>query len=114
MLDFCKSNVIVLNGFSKAFAMTGWRIGTAIGPEHLIGKMGLLLQTVNSCVSPFIQRAAIEAINGDQSDVQTMKEEYSERRKILVSGLNSIEGVRRAMLILERDEFLNEMIIKPI
>jgi aspartate/methionine/tyrosine aminotransferase len=97
MLDFCKSNVIVLNGFSKAFAMTGWRIGTAIGPEHLIGKMGLLLQTVNSCVSPFIQRAAIEAINGDQSDVQTMKEEYSERRKILVSGLNSIEGVRCAM-----------------
>jgi len=97
MLDFCKENVIVLNGFSKAFAMTGWRIGAAIGPKHLIEKMGLLLQTINSCVSPFIQRAAIEAINGDQSDIRIMKDEYSERRKVLVNGLNSIEGIRCAM-----------------
>jgi aspartate aminotransferase len=97
MLDYCKSNVIVLNGLSKAFAMTGWRIGVAIGPELLIEKMGLLLQTINSCVSPFIQRAAIEAINGDQSDVQTMKNEYSERRNALVNGLNSIDGIRCAM-----------------
>ena len=93
MLDFCKSNVIVLNGFSKAFAMTGWRIGVAIGPEHLIEKMGLLLQTINSCVSPFIQRAAIEAINGDQSNIKIMKDGYSERRIALVNGLNSIEGI---------------------
>ncbi len=97
MLDFCKENVIVLNGFSKAFAMTGWRIGAAIGPKHLIEKMGLLLQTINSCVSPFIQRAAIEAINGDQSDVQSMKDEYAERRNALVSGLNSIDGIRCSM-----------------
>lgn len=97
MLDFCKENVIVLNGFSKAFAMTGWRIGAAIGPKHLIEKMGLLLQTINSCVSPFIQRAAIEAINGDQSDIRIMKDEYSERRKVLVNGLNSIEGIRCTM-----------------
>jgi len=59
--------------------------------------MGLLLQTINSCVSPFIQRAAIEAINGDQSDIRIMKDEYSERRKVLVNGLNSIEGIRCAM-----------------
>jgi aspartate/methionine/tyrosine aminotransferase len=97
MLDFCKENVIVLNGFSKAFAMTGWRIGVAIGPEHLIEKMGLLVQTINSCVSPFVQRAAIEAINGDQSDVQVMKDEYSKRRTVLVDGLNSIEGIRCGM-----------------
>jgi len=97
MLDFCKENVVVLNGFSKAFAMTGWRIGVAIGPEHLIEKMGLLVQTINSCVSPFVQRAAIEAINGDQSDVQSMKDTYSKRRTILVDGLNSIEGIRCSM-----------------
>ena len=97
MLDFCKTNVIVLNGFSKAFAMTGWRIGAAIGPKHLIEKMGLLLQTINSCVSPFIQQAAIEAINGDQSDVRAMKNEYSERRNVLVNGLNSIRGIRCGM-----------------
>jgi len=97
MLDQCNSNVIVLNGFSKAFAMTGWRIGAAIGPLHLIEKMGLLLQTINSCVPPFVQRAAIEAINGDQSAIQSMKNEYSQRRKVLVDGLNSIEGIRCAM-----------------
>jgi len=97
MIDHCKHNVIVLNGFSKAFAMTGWRIGAAIGPEHLIEKMGLLLQTINSCVPVFIQKAAIEAINGDQSEVNKMKDEYSERRKVLVNGLNSIDGIRCAL-----------------
>ena len=95
--DSCNHNVIILNGFSKAFAMTGWRIGVAIGPKHLIEKMGLLLQTINSCVPPFIQRAAIEAINGDQSAVNMMKNEYSERRKVLVNGLNSIDGIRCAL-----------------
>lgn len=97
MLDFCKSNVVVLNGFSKAFAMTGWRIGVAIGPEHLIEKMGLLVQTINSCVPPFVQRAAIEAINGDQSEVKIMKDEYAKRRIALVDGLNSIQGIRCEM-----------------
>jgi len=97
ILDFCKENVIILNGFSKAFAMTGWRIGAAIGPEHLIEKMGLLVQTINSCVSPFVQRAAIEAINGDQSEIQVMKDEYSKRRTVLVDGLNSIKGIRCGM-----------------
>ena len=97
MIDHCNKNVLVLNGFSKAFAMTGWRIGAAIGPKHLIEKMGLLLQTINSCVPPFIQRAAIEAINGDQSAIKMMKDEYSERRKVLVNGLNSIDGIRCAM-----------------
>jgi len=94
MFDHCKSNVLILNGFSKAFAMTGWRIGIAIGPQHLIKKMGLLLQTINSCVPPFIQKAAVEAINGDQTPVRIMKDEYSERRKVLVNGLNSIDGIR--------------------
>jgi len=97
MIDHCNHNVIILNGFSKAFAMTGWRIGVAVGPKHLIEKMGLLLQTINSCVPPFIQRAAIEAINGDQSAVNMMRNEYSERRKVLVNGLNSIDGIRCAL-----------------
>jgi len=97
MLDFCKTNTLVLNGFSKAFAMTGWRLGAAIGPRHLIEKMGLLVQTINSCVPPFIQEAGIEAINGDQTAVQHMKHEYARRREVLVEGLNSIEGVRCAL-----------------
>ena len=97
MIDHCKTNTIVLNGFSKAFAMTGWRLGAAIGPSNLIDKMGLLLQTINSCVPPFIQLAGIEAIDGDQQAVRMMKDEYAERREVLVNGLNSIPGVRCAM-----------------
>ncbi len=91
--DKCKDRTIVLNGFSKAFAMTGWRLGCAIGPEDVINKMGLLLQTTSSCVSPFIQRAGIEAIKGSQDGAREMSNAYRERRHILVKGLNELPGV---------------------
>lgn len=91
--DQCKKRTIIANGFSKAFAMTGWRIGIAIGPADVIEKMALLLQTTSSCVPPFIQVAALEAIQGDQSEVKKMMSEYKERRDILVDGLNDIEGI---------------------
>ncbi len=91
--DSCKERVIITNGFSKAFAMTGWRLGCAIGPEDVIDKMGLLLQTTSSCVAPFIQRAGIEAIKGSQDDVRAMMAEYRSRRDILVDGLNGLPGV---------------------
>ena len=92
-LDECKERTIIINGFSKAFAMTGWRLGVAIGPEEVIDKMGLLVSTIVSCVPSFIQRAGIEAILGDQSALVEMKNEYDKRRKILVDGLNSIDGI---------------------
>ena len=92
-IDHCKERTIILNGFSKAFAMTGWRLGVAIGPEEVIEKMGLLVSTIVSCVPPFIQRAGIEAISGDQSALVKMKNEYDNRRKILVDGLNTIDGI---------------------
>jgi len=91
--DECKHTTIVINGFSKSFAMTGWRLGVAIGPEKVIEKMGLLVQTLCSCVSPFVQRAGIAAINGDQSEIKKMMETYKERRDLLVDGLNKIPGV---------------------
>lgn len=91
--DRCRERTIVANGFSKGFAMTGWRLGVAIGPTDVIEKMGLLLQTTSSCVSPFIQRAGIEAIEGDQSQVLAMMEEYRLRRDLLVDGLNRIPGI---------------------
>jgi len=98
-LDQCKERTIIINGFSKAFAMTGWRLGVAIGPEALMEKMGLLVSTVVSCVPPFIQKAGIEAITGDQSQVEVMKQEYNERRSALVNGLNSLPGVSCVMPI---------------
>ena len=93
IFDECKERTIIVNGFSKAFAMTGWRLGVAIGPAFLIEKMTLLLETIVSCVPPFIQRAGIEAINGDQSQVNFMKDEYKKRRDFLVDGLNKIPGI---------------------
>ena len=92
--DKCRKRTIIINGFSKAYAMTGWRLGVAIGPSFLIDKMGLLLETIVSCVPPFIQRAGIEAITGEQSAILKMKEEYANRREIFVDGLNSIAGIK--------------------
>ena len=92
-LDHCKERTIIINGFSKAFAMTGWRLGVAIGPEEVMEKIGLLVSTIVSCVPPFIQRAGIEAITGEQNSLIEMKNEYDKRRKILVDGLNSIDGI---------------------
>ncbi len=92
--DKCQKRTILLNGFSKAFAMTGWRLGVAIGPEDVIEKMSLLLQTTSSCVSPFIQKAGLEALRGDQSEVNKMMAEYKARRDLLVDGLNKVPGMR--------------------
>lgn len=97
MIDQCKEKIIVANGFSKAFAMTGWRLGVGIGPEKVMKKMGLLLETTSSCVPSFIQHAGIEAISGDQSSVKYMASEYKKRREVMVQGLNNIENVSCVM-----------------
>jgi aspartate aminotransferase len=91
--DKCKERTIIINGFSKAFSMTGWRVGVAIGPEEIIKKMGLVLQTIVSCVPMFVQQGALAAIKGDQSCLLNMYQEYKKRRDILVEGLNSIKGI---------------------
>lgn len=93
-LDQCKERTIIINGFSKAFAMTGWRLGVAIGPKEVIEKMGLVVQTIVSCVPPFVQLAGIEAIKGDQTLIAEMMSEYQQRRDILVKGLNNIPGIK--------------------
>lgn len=91
--DQCKERVILSNGFSKAFAMTGWRLGTLIGPSNVIERMAMLLQTTSSCVSPFIQHAGIAALNDSQEKVVAMMTEYRERRDMLVNGLNEVKGI---------------------
>lgn len=92
-IDACRKRVILSNGFSKAFAMTGWRLGTIIAPEEIASKMMLLLQTTSSCVSPFIQRAGLSALRGDQSVINDMMRVYRERRDFVVDQLNSIPGI---------------------
>lgn len=94
IFDKCKERVIVVNGFSKSYAMTGWRIGAVTGPADLIEKMGLLLETTTSCVSPFIQLAAIEALQGNQEPIINMVEEFRKRRDFIYKKLKEIPGIR--------------------
>lgn len=93
VFDCCKERTIIVNGFSKSYAMTGWRLGVATGPASLIEKMGLLLETTSSCVSPFIQRAGIEALAGSQKKINDMVLEYRKRRDLMVKGLNELPGI---------------------
>lgn len=91
--DHCKERTIIVNGFSKSYAMTGWRLGVVTGPSELISKMGLLLETTTSCVSPFIQKAGIEALKGSQGPIYNMVEEFRKRRDVMVEGLNDLPGI---------------------
>ena len=93
--DHCRERTIVLNSFSKSHAMSGWRLGYVIGPPDVIEKMGLLLQTILSCVPPFIQYGGVEALKVQTDEaVKPMVAELNKRRDVIVRGLNSIPGVR--------------------
>ena len=85
---------IVLDGFSKTFAMTGWRLGYAIVPPSLVGMYGQLLINTISCAPTFAQIGAVEALRGPQDDVDAMVVEFRARRDLLVDGLNAIPGIR--------------------
>lgn len=91
--DQCKERTIILNSFSKNYSMSGWRLGYAIGPELVIEKMGLLLQTIISCLPPFIQRGGIAMLASDQEIVRQRNKELQHRRDVLVKGLNEIPGI---------------------
>ncbi len=83
---------IVLDGFSKAYAMTGWRLGYAILPSALVDPFSKLIINSVSCTSSFEQIAAVEALTGPQDSVDAMVEEFRARRSLIVDGLNSIPG----------------------
>ncbi len=85
---------IVLDGFSKTFAMTGWRLGYAIVPEWLVQTYGQLVINTISCAPTFAQVGAVEALRGPQDDVDTMVVEFRARRDLIVDGLNAIPGIR--------------------
>ena len=91
-IDKCLKRTIIVNGFSKAFAMTGWRVGVVTAPTFLTKKMNLLLETTLSCVPGFVQEGALEALLLKQEFWKSMVESYTKRRDRLVKGLNTIEG----------------------
>jgi len=84
---------MVLNGISKAYSMTGWRIGYAAGPADLIGAMRKIQSQSTSNPTSISQHAAVEAINGDQSCIDTMLVEFKKRHDAVVAELNTIDGV---------------------
>ena len=88
-----KDRVIILNGVSKAYAMTGWRIGYAAGPELVIKAMKKIQGQSTSNPSSISQAAALEAINGDQSFITMMVEAFERRHNFLVESLNAIDGI---------------------
>jgi aspartate/methionine/tyrosine aminotransferase len=81
---------IILDGFSKTYAMTGWRLGYGVMPEWLVDAVSKLMVNSNSCAATFTQRAAIEALNGPQDDVERMITEFRSRRADFCSALNQI------------------------
>lgn len=93
LMDQCCDNILVVDGFSKSYAMTGWRLGYAIAPSKLVSKMSLLLETLCSCTPAFVQYAGIEALNGSQDTIIRMRKIYNQRRRLLVEGLNHIDGI---------------------
>lgn len=85
---------IILDGFSKTYAMTGWRIGYGVMPNWLVDPVNRLMVNSNSCTASFTQRAALAALKGPQDDVIAMVAEFRRRRDAVCAGLNSIPGIR--------------------
>ncbi|MBA3843342.1 MAG: pyridoxal phosphate-dependent aminotransferase [Actinobacteria bacterium] len=86
--------LIILDSMSKTYAMTGWRCGFAALPTPLVEPLVRFFVNSTSCVPPFIQHAAVAALEGPQDCVETMREEFIRRRSLIVDGLNAISGVR--------------------
>jgi aspartate aminotransferase len=88
-----QERTIVVDGFSKAFAMTGWRLGYAVMPEELCKAVTLVSNNTFSCTTTFVQKAGIAALTGPASAVTEMNEVFRQRRDKLVNGLNALPGV---------------------
>jgi aspartate aminotransferase len=88
-----RERTIVLDGFSKTYAMTGWRLGYGIMPEPLAQHISALMTNSNSCTAAFTQVAGIEALAGPQDPAAAMVAEFRQRRDVIVSGLNRIHGI---------------------
>lgn len=88
-----RDRVILVDGFSKTYAMTGWRLGYAVARPEIVNMIAKYAINVYSCPTAFVQMAGIEALNGPQDEAEKMVKEFNERRDIFVKGLNEIPGV---------------------
>lgn len=89
-LDGMKERTILIDGFSKAFAMTGWRLGYACGPEHIIKQMTKIHQFAIMCAPTTSQYAAVEALRNGENDVKAMRQEYNQRRRYLMNAFKEM------------------------
>ncbi|MCK5561185.1 MAG: pyridoxal phosphate-dependent aminotransferase [Thermoplasmata archaeon] len=92
--DGARERSILLDGFSKSYAMTGWRLGFCVAPKLLVEKMTTLLINAISCTNAFVQIAGIEALQGAQDFLGGMMEKFTRRRDTIVAGLNDIPGFK--------------------
>ncbi len=92
-----KERTIILDGFSKTYAMTGWRLGYSVSNKELAKNFVKLATNSFSCVTTFVQMAGIEALKGPQDAVEEMRKKYEERRNLIIKGLNEIPGFRVKM-----------------
>jgi aspartate aminotransferase len=88
-----KEKTVIIDGFSKTYAMTGWRLGYGVMRKELAEKIAQLMINSNSCTCAFSQMAGVEALRGPQDEVKRMVEELKRRREVIVSGLNRIDGI---------------------
>jgi aspartate aminotransferase len=93
-IEGMKDRTILVDGFSKVYAMTGWRLGYGIMPKELIVQMIALNTNIITCTATFTQYAGIEGLEGPQDDTYRMVEEFKVRRDMIVAGLNGIKGFR--------------------
>jgi aspartate aminotransferase len=89
-----RERTVVVNGFSKAFSMTGWRLGYAAGPKALIAAMQMIQDQSTSNPTSFAQKGGVAALTGPTDALETMRVEFAARRDLIVAGLNDIPGVR--------------------
>jgi aspartate aminotransferase len=89
-----QKRTILLNGFSKTYAMTGWRLGYGVMPKEIAVHVTRLMTNSNSCTATFTQWAGIEALRGSQDAAYEMVKEFRRRRDVIVPGLNAIKGIR--------------------
>jgi aspartate/methionine/tyrosine aminotransferase len=88
-----KENTVIIDGFSKTYAMTGWRLGYGVMRKDLAEKVAQLMINSNSCTCAFSQMAGIEALQGPQEEAEKMVEQFKRRREVIISGLNKIDGI---------------------